>query len=273
MASNTRPSLVVSCEHGGNRIPQRYAPLFADEEALLRSHRGWDPGALFLARSIAATFHAPLFFSTTSRLLVDLNRSSGHPRVFSAITRSLSARDRSAILARWYRPYRERVERALLQEVGKGGEVVHLSVHSFTPVLDGKVRRVEIGLLYDPSRPLEREFCRRMGRALMESKQGPAGHLRIRFNQPYLGRSDGFTTYLRGRFPAAGYAGIELEVNQRLISGARVRQALISGLIREALRSAISSPLCQERERAERIREKAAIGPPATRPGFSQRDS
>jgi len=35
----------------------------------------------------------------------------------------------------------------------------------------------------------------------------------VRFNYPYLGKADGFTTYLRKQFPA-NYMGIELEVNQ-----------------------------------------------------------
>src|SRR3954454_24119921 len=71
---------LVTCEHGGNRIPARYRPLFAGAEALLESHRGYDPGALQLGREIAAALDAPLVSANVSRLLVDLNRSIGHPR-------------------------------------------------------------------------------------------------------------------------------------------------------------------------------------------------
>jgi hypothetical protein len=42
-----------------------------------------------------------------------------------------------------------------------------------------------------------------------------APQLRVRRNYPYLGRADGLTTYLRRRFPAGAYIGVELEVNQR----------------------------------------------------------
>lgn len=66
--------VIVTCEHGGNHIPVRYAALFAAAGDVLKTHRGWDPGALPLARRFAKTLGTPLFFSTTSRLLVDLNR-------------------------------------------------------------------------------------------------------------------------------------------------------------------------------------------------------
>ena len=63
--------LVITCEHGGNRIPSLYRDLFHDYQVLLDSHRGFDPGALVMARALAAAFAAPLVASTVSRLLVD----------------------------------------------------------------------------------------------------------------------------------------------------------------------------------------------------------
>ena len=33
--------------------------------------------------------------------------------------------------------------------------MIHLSSHSFTPELDGKVRKADIGLIYDPARQRE----------------------------------------------------------------------------------------------------------------------
>ena len=41
----TRPGLVITCEHGGNHIPGAYRHLFQGQEAVLQSHRGFDPGA------------------------------------------------------------------------------------------------------------------------------------------------------------------------------------------------------------------------------------
>ena len=73
--------LVITCEHGGNRIPVPYRDLFRGQQRQLASHRGYDPGALVMGRALAAAFAAPLVVSTVSRLLVDLNRSVGHPRL------------------------------------------------------------------------------------------------------------------------------------------------------------------------------------------------
>ncbi|HSO07438.1 MAG TPA: N-formylglutamate amidohydrolase, partial [Pelomicrobium sp.] len=104
-------AFLVTCEHGGNRIPARYRPLFRGHEELLTSHRGYDPGALTLARELSAALDAPLVVSTVSRLLVDLNRSLHHPRLFSAATRDAPADVRAEIVDRHYLPYRDEVER------------------------------------------------------------------------------------------------------------------------------------------------------------------
>lgn len=211
-------AVVVSCEHGGNRIPARHAPLFAGAEALLASHRGWDPGALALGRAFARRLGAPLHASRVSRLLVELNRSPHHPQLFSSVTRSLPASAKEEILRRWYHPYRQRVTGAVGERIDAAGKALHLSVHSFTPILDGEERQVDVGLLYDPARTGEAAFCRRWQGELEARLADVPEHLRVRLNQPYRGAADGFTTWLRKRFPPERYLGIELEVNQGLIA-------------------------------------------------------
>ena len=42
--------IVLSCEHARNRIPARYAHLFDTDAATLEGHRGYDLGALEVAR-------------------------------------------------------------------------------------------------------------------------------------------------------------------------------------------------------------------------------
>ena len=148
MTDSTAPvCFVVSCEHGGNRIPPAYQLLFRDHEAVLASHRGYDPGALLMAKAIAQQLDAPLFAAMTSRLLIDLNRSMRHPQLFSEFTRNLPPIIKEKILDHYYRPYRQRVETAIAQAIQRGSRVIHLSSHSFTPQLHGKVRKADIGLL------------------------------------------------------------------------------------------------------------------------------
>lgn len=204
-------SLLISCEHGGRRVPPRYRAVFGEHAALLETHRGWDMGALQLAREMAAAFDASLHASTTTRLLVDLNRSIGHPRLHSEATRSLAAATRREIVCRYHRPHRERVEAEVRHAVGAGRRCVHIASHSFTPELDGVQRSADIGLLYDPGRAGEVLLAARWRLALRRACPG----LTVRRNYPYAGRADGLTALLRKRHAPADYVGIELEVNQR----------------------------------------------------------
>ncbi len=204
-------SLVISCEHGGNEIPAEYASLFATTKAkrALASHRGYDPGALATANEFASLASLTCT-STVSRLLVDLNRSPDHPRVFSEFTSSLSQIDRERLLASEYSPYRTSVTERIREFVESGNRVIHIGVHSFTPVFDGKPRGIDIGWLYDPKRSNEKKFCDRWLHEM--AKEMPT--LRLRRNAPYKGTSDGFTTTLRSEFTNDQYVGIELELSQ-----------------------------------------------------------
>ncbi|MHB0974227.1 MAG: N-formylglutamate amidohydrolase [Thiobacillus sp.] len=227
--------VLITCEHGGNGIPPRYRVLFAGFEALLRSHRGYDPGALAVARKLARALDAPLFVSTTSRLLIDLNRSIGHPKLYSEATRDAPAVVRRDILDRHYLPYRSAVEAHVAAAIARGTRVIHLASHSFTPVLDGVVRNADIGLLYDPARAGEAELCRRWQARLKSQAPG----LKVRRNYPYTGRSDGFTAYLRRRFPADVYVGIELEINQKHVLHGGHRWRALQNRVIESLHHAM----------------------------------
>lgn len=224
-------AFLVTCEHGGNRIPAAYQRLFRTQRRLLDSHRGYDPGALALARMLANAFQAPLVASTVSRLLIDLNRSMGHPQLFSAATRDAPGTVRKEIIERYYLPYRAEVERLAERAVGRGRRLIHISSHSFTPELNGHVRKADVGLLYDPGRPPEARVCARWKASL----RALAPELRVRRNYPYAGKGDGVTSYMRRRFPAAAYVGIEVEVNQAIVPAAgrrwsTLRRALIDSL-------------------------------------------
>ena len=229
--------IVISCEHGGNRVPPRYRELFPRGRGVLQSHRGWDPGALQLARTLARGLGARLFQSTVTRLLVDLNRSAGHPALYSRYSRGLPAQEKQRLLQRYYHPYRQALEDTIAQRCQAGDTVLHLSAHSFCPRLRGHTRRADLGLLYDPARSSERAFCQLLKTQLQVTLPG----LRLRRNYPYRGAADGLTTWLRRCFPETRYLGIELEVNQRLVSGpARrwlaLRQALVAAIGRTTTR-------------------------------------
>jgi predicted N-formylglutamate amidohydrolase len=229
--------LIVTCEHGGNRVPARYRPLFRGLKRELQTHLGYDFGALRTARELAAAFKAPLVASSVTRLVVDLNRSVGHPRLYGDPVRALSPKEREQILGEYYLPYRTKVERLVAARIARGHRVIHVSSHSFTPALNGKIRTADVGLLYDPARPGEALLAASWKTALAHA----APRLRVRRNYPYAGVDDGFMPHLRTRFRPRAYVGIEVEVNQAIVIGARLRWAgLRSGLI-DSLRAALAA--------------------------------
>ena len=205
--------LVISCEHGGNQIPAEYRGLFLHQQELLGSHRGYDAGALALAKSLACGLAAPLKTSETSRLLVDLNRSPGSRQLFSVLSRLADRDTREQILRHHYQPYRAAVAKLVNDFIAAGSQVVHLSVHSFTPELNGRSRNAAVGLLYDPTRTEEKLFCQNWQHRLKLRLP----NLQIRRNYPYRGTTDGLAPYLRAGLSPLDYLGIELEVNQALL--------------------------------------------------------
>ncbi|MCB0488418.1 MAG: N-formylglutamate amidohydrolase [Cyclobacteriaceae bacterium] len=203
--------LLITCEHAGNSIPDEFRAYFVNHQKELEDHTGWDPGAWEIAKHLAKEFKVKPFSMHTSRLLIEPNRSLDHRQLFSAITNAFTPKQKQQLINTVYLPYRNQVEDRIRSSPKP---VLHLSIHSFTPVLHQVTREVDIGLLFDPARNEESSFCS----ALRTNLEEAAPDLRHRFNEPYLGVDDGFTTYLRTRFPDKGYLGIEIEVNQRFAS-------------------------------------------------------
>jgi predicted N-formylglutamate amidohydrolase len=229
-------TFIITCEHGGNRVPPAYAPLFAGHEELLQTHRGWDLGALELAQQMATAIDAPLFFATTTRLLIDLNRSIGHRQLYSEATRGLPLATRRVIAQQHYRPHRDAVEMEVARRIAVGQRVVHIASHSFTPELHGVVRQADVGFLYDPRRAGEGAFSSRWLAALKRLRPD----LKLRRNYPYEGKGDGLTALLRKRYAAGVYVGMELEVNQRFFVADGPAWAALRADITQALVDAVA---------------------------------
>lgn len=199
----TQEYFFLSCEHGGNQIPAAYRKDFSKASKILKSHGGLDIGAIGVAKLLSKYLKVPLLASTTSRLLVDLNRSIGHPHVFSQFTQNLSILEKEKILKSYYWPYRKKIEKTFSLKK----KVLHISIHSFTPQLNGELRNADIGILYDPSSRRESEVARELKLFLKSSS------LKVRMNYPYRGTSDGLTTNLRKLHK--NYSGLEIELNQK----------------------------------------------------------
>lgn len=216
--------ILISCEHAVADIPTDFLDCFRSSEAgrALNSHRGFDEGALDLALFLRERlsikrpdcFHA----GTASRLLIDLNRSERHRALFSDFTRNLPPDEKLRLITEYHRPYRIDIIEALTSLLNTEATVLHLSVHSFTPVLNGKVRRPDIALLYDPRRKNEKAFADMWIATLTRESTELGVSVRIGRNDPYRGTADGCTTAMRRLFSSDRYTGFEIEINQRLLT-------------------------------------------------------
>lgn len=214
-ANEPPAAYMVTCEHGGNEVPASFADRFegANARRCLHSHRGHDPGALLVAGMLAEHWGVPLIASTVTRLLVDLNRSESSPTLMSEFSREVSATEREKILRTYYRPYRKRVFDRIEDAIRQHQRVVHLSIHSFAARFRGRTRTLDLGVLFDPERELERSFCDAWISALRDRDP----RRRVLANEPYAGTDDGLTTTCRERYRPAEYLGIEIEITQRYV--------------------------------------------------------
>ena len=214
--------LMLTCEHASNHVPATFKKFVPAD--VLETHRAYDIGARAVFRKLVK-FAKPEFYceGKFSRLFVDLNRTITNKVVFSEYYDTQNSRVQTAVAkmkaqARAYwREYRENVEkfvskniRSLRQAQRPEAVIVHLGIHSFTPVLNGKVRNTDIGILYDPARPLERTYAN----VIKAEIKRLYPKMKVRFNYPYKGTSDGLTTTLRKKF-GPRYVGIEIEINQK----------------------------------------------------------
>lgn len=235
MSGRSDVRLLVTCEHAGNRVPEAYRSLFRGAERVLATHRGWDPGSLPLARHLARRLDAPLRYVTTTRLLVDPNRSPGNETLFSEFTRELPEAELRRIMTHYHRPHWRRVRRIVDGWLEEGATALHLGVHTFTPVLDDVPREVDVGVLFDPAIQGEARFAA----AFLTALKTRLPDLRIGPNAPYHGAADGLTTGLRRILDHPRYLGIELEVGQKLMTGADPERTRIMDGVGEALERAL----------------------------------
>jgi predicted N-formylglutamate amidohydrolase len=214
--------LMLTCEHASNRLPASFKKAVPAE--VLKTHRAYDIGALAVFRKLVK-FAKPEFHceGKFSRLFVDLNRSITNKSAFSEYHEALKASDKSAAekakaqATTYWKEYRDAIEKFVesalkskTRTAKSEPSVVHLGIHSFTPELNGKVRNADIGILYDPARPQECVYAQVIKGEI--KRLYPT--MKVRFNYPYKGSSDGLTTTLRKKF-GPRYVGIEIEINQK----------------------------------------------------------
>ncbi|MCG6895897.1 MAG: N-formylglutamate amidohydrolase [Thiocapsa sp.] len=199
--------ILLACDHASNRIPRALGGLGLDAEQRGR-HIAWDPGAAEVARGLAARLDAPLILGSYSRLVIDLNRPLTSPE--SIPERSdglpipgnlgLTQPDRARRIGELFRPYHEEIARLLDARAERSPRL--LSIHSFTPMLDGKHRPWHVGVAYRRDRRLA---------ALLLPAFARSGDLRVGDNQPYgIDDEHDYTLPTHGESRGIPHAMIEL---------------------------------------------------------------
>lgn len=206
--------LVITCEHASNAIPKEFDSLFKNHHEELETHTAWDIGAFQIFQYFINHIDAFHQHGIVSRLIIDLNRSLHNKTCFSKFTKNLSPEQKKSIINCYYNPFRQATLNEVEKIIQSKKRCFHLSIHSFTPVFDEKIRSTDIGLLYDPKHPIEKQFCSKWKKTLMKDLMFK---FNIEMNKPYKGTSDGHITALRKMYKPTEYIGIEIEVNQKYL--------------------------------------------------------
>lgn len=206
--------LILFCDHAGRAVPGKLADLGLTA-GFFDKHIAWDIGIAELGRELSRLLDAPLLLNNYSRLVIDCNRHLKDPTSIPQISdridipgnRGLSAEQRGVRAAEIFNPYHQALDDLIDQKLAAGPQPVLLSLHSFTPVMDGFQRPWQIGILWNQDArlpvPLMRRFAEEPG-------------LVVGDNEPYSGR-DGHGFSMQHHAEARHLAHALIEVRQDLI--------------------------------------------------------
>lgn len=198
-----RAPVLVLCDHAGNTVPQELAGLGLGPEALQR-HIAWDIGAADVARRLGLLLDAPVLLDHCSRLVIDPNRRPLTPTSIPPVSdgcvvpgnHGLSEEEVRRRVRRYFLPYHRAIAREIARRRRAGLTPAILSVHSFTPVMNGQDRPWQVGILW--------RHDRRIADPLLAALEARPDFV-TGSNQPYSGLDEfGFTVEFhcqRARLP------------------------------------------------------------------------
>jgi len=208
--------ILLLCDHASRRIPASLGDMGLDPPAR-RCHLAVDIGAGTLTRHLAASLSATAVLCEYSRLVIDCNRQLLDPSAFLEFgdgipvpgNRNLRQDDKDARANEIYWPYHHAVDKQVQRLTTTGPSPAFISMHSFTPVLNGQSRPWEIGLLWDTDLRLREIFLKDFREA----------GFNVGDNEPYSGKAPAdFTVDHHAEVPGLPHIGIE--IRQDLINDA-----------------------------------------------------
>lgn len=206
--------LLLFCDHASDRVPMALASLGLDDP-VFKLHIAYDIGAAEVTRRLSAKVNALAVLAGYSRLVIDCNRQPGDPSAIPEISDNIvipgnRGLDEAAKVARTeqvFWPYHHAVSNALDHLWRLGTPPALLSVHSFTPSLNGQDREWDIGVLWNRDPRLADRF-------LLKLAEHPE-KLHVGDNEPYSGKEIAYSLNLHGG--AAGLPHCAVEIRQDLV--------------------------------------------------------
>ncbi len=201
-------------DHAGREIPRALANLGLPP-AVLDLHIAFDIGVAALGAALSQRLDATWVRQSYSRLVIDCNRTPGSAGSIPAVSdrvpipgnQGLGPDERGLRCAEVFEPYHAAIAEALDARAAQGRRTLLVSLHSFTPSLQGVERRVRYGVLHRGDSALSRRML-----ALLRRAQGAAAG----DNEPYA--MDGTDFTIPHHVDSRGLDYLELEVRQDLLS-------------------------------------------------------
>lgn len=201
------PVLLI-CDHASCRFPKSLGDLGLDPFAR-RCHLALDIGAGQLTERLAESLGITAVLARYSRLVVDCNRQLLDPSAFLEFgdgvivpgNRNLRAADKAFRSDAIYWPYHRAIDEQLQRLKVVGPPPAFISVHSFTPVLNGVSRPWQVGVLWDTDTRLSDLFFDDFREAGYE----------VGDNEPYSGKApQDFTIDHHAQDTGLPHVGIEI---------------------------------------------------------------
>lgn len=237
-----KADLLLFCDHAGRAFPAALGALGLGPREL-DQHIAWDIGIAGLGRRLSLAMDAPLFETAYSRLVIDCNRHLNDPtsipqesdRTPIPGNRGLSPEDRRKRQAEIFTPYHTALAADLAARVESGRVPVVVSLHSFTPLMNGFQRPWHVGVLWNSDARLPVPLMQRLA---------AEPDLIVGDNEPYSGR-DGHGYSIKAHAEQQGLAHALLEIRQDLIADERGQERW-AGILHRVLKDVLDDPALRE---------------------------
>lgn len=233
--SSGSADILLVCEHAGQAVPTKLNGLGVSSE-ILNQHIGYDIGAAKLTRKIAAHLDVPAILQNYSRLVIDCNRPTNQSDSIPEISdhtvisgnQNISDENRQPRIDEIFTPFHDKISQLLDLHHYK----LILSIHSFTPQMDGIKRPWDIGFLFRQDQNTSRNFIKYL------SAHHP--DLNIGENQPYsIGNNSDWFVPIHGEKRRIAHSLIEIR-NDHLLTESGINKW--AEIISKAIQHFISEP-------------------------------